>query len=567
MTSEERNRIVSEDYADLIIDYTGDLSIVQEFPDATINPINFTVAVVHVPVSFITNQTILELGYSVFPSIVGTVNQSSLEASGVQRLRSIPNLNLRGQNVLIGILDTGIDYTNPIFRRADGTTRIAAIWDQTIQSEQLPEGFYYGTEYLREQIDLALQNENPFDIVPTKDDIGHGTMIAGIAGGNEVPESDFAGVAPDAEFVVVKLKPAKKYLKEFFLIPEAAIGYQENDLSFALEYLLDVSARLSKPMTICIAVDTSQSSHDGRGTLSTYLSLIAATEGIAIVISAGNEGNGRRHFSGIPDKIKGYDTVELNVGENESGFSMELWGQHPGLFSVDILSPSGEYISRISSGRDSFREISFIFEKTVIYLDFQMVESQSGDQLILFRFKDPAPGIWKINVYSRGDLELGFHIWLPMEKFISANTFFIRPDPYVTVLTLGTATVPITATAYNHIDDSLWLDSSRGYSRIGAITPQIAAPGVNIVGPTLDQTFAEFTGTSVSAAHMTGAAVLLLEWGIVRGNLPDMSSVEIKKLVVRGARRDIDLVYPNRDWGYGILDLYNVFDSLRLRSV
>lgn len=217
MTAEERNRIVSEDYADLLIDYLGEEFIQQTFPNATVHPINFLLTVVHVPVEDITNFTIRELGYSVMPSCLGLVSQASLEASGVQRIRNIPNFNLRGQGVLIGILDSGIDYTNPIFQYADGTTRIAALWDQTIVSDAWPEGMFYGTEYTREQINSALKSENPYEIVPSKDENGHGTMVAGIAGGREVPESNFYGVAPDAEFVVVKLKPAKKYLKNFFL--------------------------------------------------------------------------------------------------------------------------------------------------------------------------------------------------------------------------------------------------------------------------------------------------------------------------------------------------------------
>ena len=563
MTSEEMNRIVSEDYADLLIDYLGPQSILQSFPDATINPINFLLSVVHVPVELITNRTIYELGYGVMPSLLGLVSQASLEASGIRRIRNIPNFNLRGQGVLIGILDSGIDYRNPIFQNADGTTRIASIWDQTIVSDNPPENMFYGTEYSREQINQALQNENPLETVPSTDENGHGTMIAGIAGGNEVPESNFYGVAPDAEFVIVKLKPAKKYLKNFFFIPEDVLCYQENDISFALEYLLDVAARLNKPMAICIAVDTSQSSHDGRGTLSSYISLIAATEGISLIVSAGNEGNTRRHYSEITDKKIEYVTVELNVGENEKGFSMELWGLRPSIFNIDILSPSGEYIERIAAGTDAYREITFVFEKTIIHLDYQMVESQSGDQLILFRFDNPATGIWRFNVYERGNINTGFNIWLPMEGFITDNTYFIKPDPYTTVLTLGCTLLPITATAYNHIDDSLFSNASRGYTRIGDIKPNIAAPGVNIIGPSLDKTFKEFTGTSVSAAHTAGIAALLLEWGIVKGNLSSMSTIEMKKLLERGARRDMEIEYSNRDWGYGILDIFNVFDSLR----
>jgi hypothetical protein len=71
------------------------------------------------------------------------------------------------------------------------------------------------------------------------------------------------------------------------------------------------------------------------------------------------------------------------------------------------------------------------------------------------------------------------------------------------------------------------------------------------------------SGTSAAAAHTTGAAAMLLEWGIVRGNYPGIDSVEVKKFLIRGAQRNTNLTYPNRDWGYGIMDIYNVFDTLR----
>lgn len=563
MNSEAVNTLTSEEYADLLIDNINVTTVVQRFTEHFETPINFLLTVVNVPVSYITNTTIQELGYSVMPSLLGPVSLSSIESSGVLRLRGVPNFDLRGDGVLIGIIDTGIDYTNPIFQNEDGSTRIAAIWDQNINSANPPDGFFYGTEYTREQINAALRSDNPLEIVPSVDEIGHGTIIAGIAGGKDVPESDFYGVATNAEFVIVKLKPAKQYLKRFFFVPEDAAAFQENDVAFGLEYLLSIHAKLNRPMAICIGVDTTQSSHDGRGTLSSQVSLYAVIDGICIVLPAGNEGNARRHYFGTVSSETEFNTVELNIGENVSGFSMELWGQRPNIFSVDITSPSGEYIPRLLITRDEFREVTFIFETTVIYIDYQMVESQSGDQLILFRFKDPAPGIWKINVYKRGDLTTGFHIWLPMMGFIPDNVFFIRPDPYTTILTVGNALIPVTVTAYNTLDDSLLLSASRGYTRIGEIKPDIAAPGVDVIGPTLDKGFMPFSGTSVATAHTVGIVALLLEWGIVRGNLTTMSSLIIKRLLIRGARRRMDLIYPNRDWGYGIIDIYNVFDSLR----
>jgi subtilisin family serine protease len=205
MTTEERERIISEDYADLLITYSGDESVFQNFVDATVHIIDFFNAVVHVPVQQISENIVFQLGYSVMPSLFGLISQASLEASGIIRIRNVPNFDLRGQGVLIGIIDSGIDYTSPIFKNADNTTRIVSIWDQTIFSDNYPFQTFYGTEYTRVQINEALQSENPLEVVPTMDEIGHGTMLAGIAAGNEVPESGFYGVAPDAELVVVKL--------------------------------------------------------------------------------------------------------------------------------------------------------------------------------------------------------------------------------------------------------------------------------------------------------------------------------------------------------------------------
>ncbi|MBP1756449.1 MAG: hypothetical protein H6Q59_2847 [Firmicutes bacterium] len=563
MTTQDRERITSQDYADLLIAYSGDQNVLNQFQNGTIQIINFFDAVVHVPISQVTVNTVVSLGYSVMPSLYGLISQASLEASGILRIRNIPNFNLRGKGVLIGIIDSGIDYLNPIFQREDKTTKIAAIWDQTISSDNYPEGTFYGTEYTREQINEALQSTTPLEVVPTTDEIGHGTMVAGISAGNEVPDSAFYGVAPDAELVVVKLKQAKTYLRQFFFVPENVPCYQENDILFAIDYVMKTAIKLNRPMAICLALGTSQGAHDGRGTLSSYLSLQAENIGFSIIVAAGNEGNARRHYYGTINADTGKDTVELFVGENEPGFSMEIWGNSPGLYSIDIQTPSGEYVPQIIPRLDENRDISFIFEQTEIFVDYQIIESQSGDQLILVRFRNPSTGIWRFTVYGRGSLATGFHIWLPMEGFISDNTYFVRSDPYTTILSLGNARAPITVTAYNNEDDSLYLNASRGFTRTGDIKPEIAAPGVNILAPAPGQSFVSVSGTSASAAHTTGVAAMLLEWAIVRGNQPNINTLDMKIFMIRGARRELDIRYPNRDWGYGILDVYNIFDSLR----
>jgi hypothetical protein len=209
--------------------------------------------------------------------------------------------------------------------------------------------------------------------------------------------------------------------------------------------------------------------------------------------------------------------------------------------------------------------LSFIFEETIIDLDYQVMEAFSGDQLILFRFTKPAKGIWVFYVYGKGDMSLSFHMWLPMSGFISENTYFLKSNPYTTLLSIWNAEGVITTTAYDTEDDSLYLNASKGYTRINIVKPEFAAPGVNIQAPNLQKGYTYMTGTSAAAAHTAGVVALSFEWGVVRGNYPDVDAVEIKNFLIRGAQRNPNFIYPNRDWGYGILDLYSSFDALRPR--
>ncbi|HWT74058.1 MAG TPA: S8 family peptidase [Mobilitalea sp.] len=564
MTAEERYKITSNDYTDILVEYNRNTRIFDRFPNSTPHIMNDRFAVLYIPVGQLTSRSISQFGYSIIPAVFGLNSERSLEASNIIRLRRLPTFNLRGEGVLLGFIDTGIDYTNPIFTHADGTTKIMALWDQTIESDKYPVPYYYGTQYLADDINQALKSNNPYDIVPSKDDIGHGTMLAGIAAGNEVPASDFSGVVPDSDLIIVKLKQAKTSIMNFYVLPEGVIGYQENDIMWGVQYVVEHARSLHRPVVICIGVGSSQGSHDGRGALSSLLSVNGNFPGVAVCIAAGNEGNSRRHFYAEIDKDIGYSTVELNVGDNEPGFSMELWGTAPNTYSIDILSPAGEYIPRIAESLRVNRDISFVFEKTTITIDYQMVESATGDQLIIMRFRNPTPGIWRFQVYGRGDLRSTFNIWLPMGKFITENTYFVQSDPYTTITSPGNSLIPITVTAYNPDNNTLYQRASRGFSRINVVKPEIAAPGVNIQAPTLDHGFTNMTGTSAAAAHAAGAAAIIFEWGIVKGNYPGIDTVEVKKFMIRGADKNPGLVYPNRDWGYGILDVYNVFDILRV---
>ncbi|MDF2610444.1 MAG: hypothetical protein K0R92_1918 [Lachnospiraceae bacterium] len=565
MTREEKYKITSNEYTDLFVEYNRNLKFLDRFPGSTTHIINTRYAIAYVPASLLTEDFITQYSYSSLPNCYGLMSEKSLEASDVQRLRRLPAYNLRGQGVFVAVIDTGIDYTNPIFRRTDGTSKIVALWDQTISSDdQYPEGTFFGTEYNNEQINQALSNQNPLEVVPSTDNIGHGTMLAGIAAGNEVPENEFSGVAPDSDLIIVKLKQAKTALREFLQIPLDANCYQENDILWALDYVLKVARKFRRPVAICIGLGTSQGSLDGKGPLNNMLSFFGDYPGVAITVPAGNEGNKRGHFFGAIPKTARISTVELNIGENESGFTMELWGTSPNTYSIDILSPTGEYIPQIVESLYTHRKIRFLFEDTTIFVDYEIVGTHRGEQLILIRFIAPSPGIWKINVYSRGGFTGTFHIWLPISGFISDTTFFIRSDPTTTITSPADASSPIAVTAYNPESEVLFLEASKGFTSNNVIKPELAAPGVDVIVPTLEQGFTTASGTSIAAAHTTGISAMFLEWGIVKGNHKGIDSIKIKKYLIRGAKRSSQLQYPNREWGYGIIDVYNVFDIIRI---
>ncbi len=556
-----REQIMSEDYADLLADY-GSIGNIDS-ADFCYTAIENSFVVLHIPLKDLPNNYTQIYSYSINPSCYGLMDIPSAEASGVYTIRNLPVTNLRGQSVLIGIIDTGIDYTHNAFLHADGTSRIFSIWDQVIQEGNPPEGFKYGTEYTQEEINNALQTDNPFAYVPTTDEVGHGTFLAGIAAGNTIEAENFTGIAPDSELVVVKLKPAKAYLKEFFRIPPDSLAYQENDIMQAIAYLLSVSRRLLRPISICLGIGTSQGGHDEYGNLTRFVSNNANKSGVAISVAAGNEGNTMHHYYGIIDNNVEFDIVELQVGPDEYGFSVELWGNAPNTFSIDILSPTGEYIPRIPARIGESREIRFIFEETIINIDYYLIESQTGDQLILMRFSRPTEGLWRFRVYATGDLELSYHIWLPISNFISSNTFFTNPEPNVTITSPGNTPSAMTVTAYDVTNDSLYLSASRGFSRRGIINPAFAAPGVNLIGPLPNNNYGVMSGTSVAAAHNTGISALLLEWGVSLGNLTNLASIEIKNLLIRGAERSPQEEYPNPAWGYGIINIYNTFINIR----
>ncbi len=559
-----REKILSEDYYDLITDYL----FAEEFREAQVPDYCFTqiddkYGLVYVKSDEVPAMNVATFGYSLIPKLYGLMqnfNQIPLLESNITRVQQ-PPLSLTGNGVIIAFIDTGISWEKEVFRDGTGNTRILNVWDQSIQVGTPPNGFLYGTEYSRDDINRALKGEIS---IATNDDNGHGTALASVAAGSSILDGlGFLGAAPNAQMIVVKLKPAKQYLRDYYIIPDNVDAYEEGDIMNAVSYCNQLAISYQRPLVICLGLGTSYGNHTGDLPLPTYLDKIAGFRNRSIVVCAGNEGNAAHHYYGVIEKNEGilgevYDDVELSVGANEKGFILELWGTLPNVYWITIRSPSGEVRQGFRPGFGQSQTYRFIYERTTITLDTILVEAGSGEELFLLRFERPVQGIWTIRVSLVGDVEVGsFHMWLPISQFLSSNTVFLRPNPYITITNPGYSNLALTVGGYNTENNGLYVDTGRGFAKNAEIKPDIVAPAVNI--STIN---GNRSGTSYGAALAAGCVAQFLEWAVTEQNQPLIRNREIKNYFIRGAIREMDQNYPNRDWGYGKLDIQGVFDVL-----
>ena len=417
---------ISEKYADFIVEYTGQEAALEAryHPDCyeTLGP-QFAVIYKALPENGRLSPD--AYNYQIVPHPLGLLDTTSMEQSGILPVHQSPRPGYRGNGVMVGIIDTGIDYTHPAFMYSDGSTRIVDIWDQGDTSGRFPEGFSYGSVYSREDINEALRSDDPYSIVPERDTEGHGTFMAGVMAGSESISDGFIGAAPEAAIAVVRLKQSKQYLRDYYFIPEGVLAYQENDIMTGVGWLLNLSKQYQMPIIICIGVGNNLSSHDGSSKLCRFLTNINDTVGAAVVVAAGNELGLAHHSSGIIETRDTYTNVELRVGENEEGFQMELWGVSADAFSVEIISPEGERINRGPSRLGQSQTTELVFEGTTVYIADKTGETEGGQFLLVMRFERPSAGIWTMRVYGDRVLSGRFDIYLPWRNLSATRRIFL----------------------------------------------------------------------------------------------------------------------------------------------
>lgn len=535
---------------EIIVKYAGDImSLAPAYPGITIVPLLGQYAIVRIMENqledFSNEEQITYVEKS--KQLVFSVVQGRI-ASCINPVQA-PPLGLTGEGVLAAVIDSGIDFTHPDFRNEDGTTRIEALWDQSIPGSP-PEGYQIGTLYSRDQIDQALQMSDPAEraaIVGSRDSSGHGTAVAGIMAGNGRSSGNVnRGVAPGSDLLVVKLGT-----------PERQGFPRTTELMQGLDFVLRKAMDLGKPVAVNISFGNSYGSHDGNSLLESYINTVSQIWKNSIAIAAGNDAASAGHFSTVVAAGKPVD-INLAVGAYESVLNVQIWKYYGDEMDIEIVNPSGQSSGAIKKILGPQR---FTLGDTEILLYYGEPSPYNQAQEIYIDFLPDdsyvTEGIWNIRLVPHRIIQGDVEMWLPTAGVLNRNTGFLLPVQELTVTIPGTAENAITTGAYD-----AWLDyyadfSGRGYTgAFGRVKPDLAAPGVNITTTAAGGGYMEMSGTSFAAPFVAGAAALLMEYGIVRGRDPYLYGEKLKAYLLAGARplRGITK-YPDIRVGYGALCL------------
>ena len=457
---------------------------------------------------------------------------------------------LYGTGVLVAIIDSGIDYANLDFRNADGTTRIYALWDQTIPGNP-PEGYVQGTEYTQEKINEALQQENRTErmkIVPSEDRSGHGTAVTGIAAGNGRGSKGarYQGVASESGILVVKLGTPREE------------GFpRTTELMQAIDYVVKKAQRAGRPVAINISFGNTYGSHTGTSLLERFIADIANLWKSVICIGMGNEGASAGHTAGTLEENT-EERIPLAVQMKETAINVQIWKSYHDIVDISLISPAGVQIGPIPEVIGTQR---FVVGDTEILLYYGEPSPFHVSQEIFIEFlpKDSyiTPGIWQFVLTPRKIVTGEYDLWLPSENVLNRGTAFRYPTERGTLTIPSTSQRVISVGAYDSLTFAYADFSGRGGLE-GESKPDLVAPGVDITAPTPSGIYQTFTGTSFATPFVSGAAALMMEWGIVRGNDPYLYGEKVKAYLRRGARPLPGFTeYPNPQVGYGALCLRN----------
>lgn len=566
-----------EDTWEVIVKHTGNLLSLQEkYPQVQFTELLNNYGILRLPeplIDAIVSEeiiTYMEKPKQLFYEIAEGKRASCISTAQTR----FPELTGRG--TIVCVIDSGIDYTHPDFRNPDGSTRILALWDQTIPANSVtnilapgnsqnnifisqestlgaPNGYFLGTLFTREIINEALNATDPqtrFSICPSQDASGHGTHVTGIAAGNgRASNGLYRGVAYEADLLIVKLgRPGPNSF------PSTSL------LMMAIDFAIRQSLAENIPLAINLSFGNTYGSHSGSSLLETYLDSVSELGRVSIAVGSGNEGVSRGHTGGTLTEGQS-ETIQFSISDFSTALNIQLWKNYWDEFTITLIPPVGSSVTLpITPGtwRYPFGETqvySYNGEPTPytpfqeIYLDFL----PDGTYL--------TPGVWTIRLTPQRILSGTWDMWMPSAAIRNEATAFLLPTPETTLTIPSTAFRVITVGAYDAFQNTIAPFSGRGYTWNNQfIKPDLVAPGVDITSCAPGGGYETRSGTSMATPFVTGTASLLMQWGILLGNDLFLYGEKLRAYLINGTQPLPGFeMYPNPQTGWGALCL---FDSI-----
>lgn len=557
-------------FVDFLVQYKGDLiSAVEKINDkASAFALDRNYAIVSVRVEEYRDilLSIDEIVYIDSSGIYTLEAVSPAEASQANTFHYNPYLTLTGYGTLIGIIDTGIDYLNKDFIKADNTTNIIRIWDQGISTGPTPSTIFFGTEYKDQDINRALNASlnggDPYSIVPSRDINGHGTAMAGLIAGRG--NNSEQGIAFDASIAMVKLQTANEQYRNYFgTNGKTEYQYRNTDILLGIKYLSDLAKQLVKPMVIFIPLGSTIGAHDGSSVIERYIDDISQDSGLIVVTSTGNQGLAENHTAGKIEKQGETKSIELYVDTNQTDLLMNIYITRPDRMGLSIVSPAGEAVGNITPKKREGTVVNFVLEGTSMNVMFIEPDEHTGDEIIVVRATNLRPGIWNFGLIGEYIVNGTYNAWLVQRELLEPKTRFLSPTQYTTLTLPATSSYIIPVAYYNQNINATVSQSGRGFTRDGRIAPIIAAGGVDAIVTAPNNRKTMMTGGSIAGAVISGCCCQLLQWGIVNKNDVTMYARKVQTYLMRGTDQRIGDVYPNEQWGFGVINMQKLFDNIK----
>lgn len=552
----------------VIVRYEGDLrgAVNREIPQGQVVELFHQYAIVTIPVEDLpVLRELEEVEYVELPKRLYFSDRQANSASCITSVQQTTlgremRSGLTGNGVLIGIIDSGIDYTHPDFITEEGESRIAYLWDQSVDRDSgvgtVPEGFVQGAEYTGEQITDALRlpiEQRQQQIPETDRGSGHGTAVAGVAAGNGrgAVAEEYTGVATESSLIVVKLAQRDD-------------GFpRTTEVMEGLDYVLRKAIQLQRPVAVNLSFGNNYGPHDGQSLFENYITELNGVWKNVIVVASGNEGDARHHterslpkgeFSGRDESEE--QRISFAVGAAESRLVIQLWKNYVDQMQLWVESPSGESYLVPTEGR----AVEYDLSGAVLRIVHGSPTPYTITQEVYFEWignRQVIPdGVWNIRIRPEKIRDGILQLWMTGVEGSGSQTGFLDPVTNTTLTIPATAARIISVGAYNSNTEVVASFSGRGFTADRRIAPTLVAPGIEIMTARPGGGYQRVSGTSIAAPFVTGGAALLMEWGLIRGNDPELYGEKVKAYLSRGARPLLGIrEYPDRAAGWGALCL------------